>query len=70
MNKEQELIARIRGGDHDAFRILVPPLMSSAYKSAYLILRSKDYAEDALQNALEGAYVSLGAIPEHKNLPD
>lgn len=59
MNKEQELIARIRGGDHEAFRILVTPLLSSAYKSAYLILRSKEHAEDALQNALEGAYVSI-----------
>jgi RNA polymerase sigma-70 factor, ECF subfamily len=59
MNKEQELIAGIRAGDHEAFRILVTPLLSSAYRSAYLILRSKEHAEDALQNALEGAYVSI-----------
>lgn len=59
MNKEQELIARIRGGDHEAFGILVTPLLSAAYKSASLILRSKEHAEDALQNALEGAYVSI-----------
>lgn len=59
MNKEQELIDRIRGGDHEAFSILVTPLLSSAFKSAYLILRSKEHAEDALQIALEGAYVSI-----------
>jgi RNA polymerase sigma-70 factor, ECF subfamily len=59
MNKEQELIAGIRAGDHEAFRNLVTPLLSSAYRSAYLILRSKEHAEDALQNALEGAYVSI-----------
>ncbi|WP_226675106.1 RNA polymerase sigma factor [Mesobacillus jeotgali] len=59
MNKEQELIGRIRGGDHEAFSILVTPLLSSAYKSAYIILRSKEHAEDALQIALEGAYVSI-----------
>lgn len=59
MNKEQELIGRIRVGDHEAFSILVTPLLSSAYKSAYIILRSKEHAEDALQIALEGAYVSI-----------
>jgi len=59
MNKEKELIGRIRGGDHEAFGILVKPLLSSAYKTAYIILRSKEHAEDALQIALEGAYVSI-----------
>ncbi|NKE03912.1 MULTISPECIES: RNA polymerase sigma factor [Mesobacillus] len=59
MNGEQVLINRIRGGDHEAFSILVKPLLSSAYKSAYIILRSKEHAEDALQTALEGAYVSI-----------
>lgn len=59
MNKEKDLIVRIRGGDHEAFGILVKPLLSSAYKTAYLILRSKEHAEDALQIALEGAYVSI-----------
>ncbi|MCM3572397.1 MULTISPECIES: RNA polymerase sigma factor [Mesobacillus] len=59
MNKEQELIVRIRGGDHEAFSILVKPLLSSAYKTAYIILRSKEHTEDALQIALEGAYVSI-----------
>jgi RNA polymerase sigma-70 factor, ECF subfamily len=59
MNKEQELIGRISAGDHEAFSLLVTPLLSSAYKSAYLILRSKEHAEDALQIALEGAYVSI-----------
>lgn len=59
MNKEKELIVRIRGGDQEAFSILVKPLLSSAYKTAYLILRSKEHAEDALQIALEGAYVSI-----------
>jgi RNA polymerase sigma-70 factor, ECF subfamily len=59
LNKEQVLIDRIRRGDHEAFSILVKPILSSAYKSAYIILRSKEHAEDALQIALEGAYVSI-----------
>ncbi|WP_369901397.1 RNA polymerase sigma factor [Bacillus manliponensis] len=57
--KEQELLQRIRGGDKEAFRLLVKELLPAAYKTAYLILKSKEYAEDALQNALEGAYISI-----------
>ncbi|CAM4411822.1 hypothetical protein BAMA_18530 [Bacillus manliponensis] len=57
--KEQELLQRIRGGDKEAFRLLVKELLPAAYKTAYLILKTKEYAEDALQNALEGAYISI-----------
>ncbi|SFC52135.1 RNA polymerase sigma factor [Peribacillus sp. B-H-3] len=59
MKKEQELVERIRRGDKEAFSLLVKDLLPSAYKTAYLILRSKEHAEDALQNALEGAYISI-----------
>ncbi|MCH1626901.1 RNA polymerase sigma factor [Ferdinandcohnia quinoae] len=59
MKKEQELIQRIREGDHEAFSLLVKDLLPTAYKTAFLILKSKEYAEDALQNALEGAYISI-----------
>ncbi|WP_409303903.1 RNA polymerase sigma factor [Peribacillus sp. SCS-155] len=59
MQTEKELIRRIRSGDKDAFALLVKDLLPSAYKTAYLILRSKEHAEDALQIALEGAYISI-----------
>jgi RNA polymerase sigma-70 factor (ECF subfamily) len=59
LKKEDELIKRIREGDKDAFGHLVKDLLSSAYQTAFLILRSKEHAEDALQNALEGAYISI-----------
>lgn len=59
MKKEDELIKRIRKGDKDAFGHLVKDLLPSAYQTAFLILRSKEHAEDALQNALEGAYISI-----------
>lgn len=57
--KDQELIKRIRSGDKEAFGLLVTDLLPAAYKTAYLILRSKEHAEDAIQNALEGAYISI-----------
>ncbi|WP_180954321.1 RNA polymerase sigma factor [Bacillus sp. M6-12] len=59
MKKEQELLNRIRKGDNEAFSLLVKDLLPSAYRTAFLILKSKEYAEDAMQNALEGAYVSI-----------
>ncbi|MCM3767637.1 RNA polymerase sigma factor [Neobacillus niacini] len=59
MNNEQELMQKIREGDKEAFGLLVRNLLPSAYKTAFLILKSKEHAEDALQNALEGAYISI-----------
>ncbi|PLS14709.1 hypothetical protein CVD28_26405 [Bacillus sp. M6-12] len=59
LKKEQELLNRIRKGDNEAFSLLVKDLLPSAYRTAFLILKSKEYAEDAMQNALEGAYVSI-----------
>jgi RNA polymerase sigma-70 factor (ECF subfamily) len=59
LKHEQELIQRIREGDKEAFGFLVKDLLPASYKTAYLILRSKEFAEDALQNALEGAYISI-----------
>lgn len=59
MKKEQVLIDKIRKGDREAFSLLVKPLLPSAYKTAFLILKSKEHAEDAIQIALEGAYISI-----------
>jgi RNA polymerase sigma-70 factor, ECF subfamily len=59
MNQDQELIHKIRSGDKEAFGLLVKNLLPTALKTAYLILKSKEHAEDALQNALEGAYISI-----------
>jgi RNA polymerase sigma-70 factor, ECF subfamily len=59
MNKEQELIKKIRSGDKESFGLLVKNLLPTAFKTSFLILKSKEHAEDALQNALEGAYISI-----------
>ncbi|WP_423410422.1 RNA polymerase sigma factor [Heyndrickxia sp. MSNUG] len=59
MSEEQKLLNQIRAGDGDAFSRLVEHLLSSAYKTAYLILGSRDLAEDAVQIALEDCYLSI-----------
>lgn len=59
MNKDLELIGKIRCGDKESFGLLVKSLLPTAFKTSFLILKSKEHAEDALQNALEGAYISI-----------
>ncbi|CAM3817449.1 RNA polymerase sigma factor [Mesobacillus thioparans] len=59
MNEEQKLLNQIRAGDGDAFSHLVENLLSSAYRTAYLILGSRELAEDAVQIALEDCYLSI-----------
>ncbi|PLR98411.1 RNA polymerase sigma factor [Bacillus sp. T33-2] len=65
MSIEKELINRCREGDGGAFSELVEPYLNSAYRTAFVILKSKEHAEDALQNALINAYT---AIMEHKEI--
>jgi RNA polymerase sigma-70 factor, ECF subfamily len=59
MNKDEDLIKKIRSGDKDAFGVLVKNLLPTGFKTSFFILKSKEHAEDALQNALEGAYISI-----------
>ncbi|WP_226674977.1 RNA polymerase sigma factor [Mesobacillus jeotgali] len=59
MSEEKKLINQIRAGNGEAFSQLVESLLSSAYRTAYLILGSRDLAEDAVQIALEDCYLSI-----------
>ena len=59
MSEEQKLINQIRAGNGEAFSSLVESLLSSAYRTAYLILGSRELAEDAVQIALEDCYISI-----------
>lgn len=59
MSEEQKLLNQIRAGNGDAFSHLVESLLSSAYRTAYLILGSRELAEDAVQIALEDCYLSI-----------
>ncbi|WP_176167332.1 RNA polymerase sigma factor [Mesobacillus jeotgali] len=67
MSEEQKLLNKIRAGDGDAFSSLVGSLLSSAYRTAYLILNSRELAEDAVQIALEDCYLSIMRGVEIRN---
>lgn len=59
---EQELLSRARGGDADAQDVLFGRHRSRLYRLALRLLRSKEDAEDAVQDALLSAYRNLEAF--------
>ncbi|WP_409305028.1 RNA polymerase sigma factor [Peribacillus sp. SCS-155] len=67
MKNDSNLMNRIRLGDEIAFSQLVEEFLASAYKTAYLVLRSKEMAEDAVQTALEDCYISIMRNKEIRN---
>lgn len=59
MRSEASLIQQAQLGNADAFDRLVQPLLSRAYRTAYLITHDPGLASDALQEALIRAFRSL-----------
>lgn len=57
-----QVVQRARGGDPNALAELFLPHRMRLYRSALSILRNKEDAEDALQDALLSAYVNLGSF--------
>jgi RNA polymerase sigma-70 factor, ECF subfamily len=57
--KEAALIARVLGGDHEAFYHLIRPHERALYVSAWTILRNEADAEDAAQDAVLKAFLNL-----------
>lgn len=56
---DRSVVERARGGDREAFAVLVGQVSDSLYAVAYRILRESNAAEDALQNALVSAWQEL-----------
>jgi RNA polymerase sigma-70 factor, ECF subfamily len=57
--EEWQLIQRARAGDGEALSILFTQNRTGLYRAAYSLLRNKEDAEDALQDALLRAYLHL-----------
>ena len=57
-----ELVEQARGGDHDAFSVLVRAATPRLYGAAKLILRDPDRAQDAVQEALVLAWRHVRAL--------
>jgi len=59
---QQELVARARKGDHDAFAALAGVTIGRLYAAARLILRDPDRAEDAVQETLVRCWRDLPTL--------
>jgi RNA polymerase sigma-70 factor (TIGR02960 family) len=65
---EQELLARARGGDGQAFAKLVTPFRRELHVHCYRMLGSAQDAEDALQETLLAAWQGLGGFEERASV--
>lgn len=58
----RELVERARDGDHDAFARLIAALTDRLHATAYLIMRDRPSAEDAVQEAWIKAWRDLRGL--------
>lgn len=56
---QEVLMKRIRNGEDEAFAQLVVPLIEKGYRTSFSILRSKELAEEVVQNALIEVYRNI-----------
>ena len=61
---QRALVERARGGDHDAFAVLVRASAARLDAAARLILRDRELASDAVQEAYIRAWRSLPGLRE------
>lgn len=61
---QRDLAIRAREGDHDAFNALAATSLGRLYAVACLILRDRDRAEDATQEALVQAWRDIRGLRE------
>ena len=59
---QRDLVERARRGDHDAFATLAGAAISRLDSAAWLILRDREQASDAVQNALVRAWRDLPTL--------
>ena len=62
--EQAELVQRIRNGEDSAFAELMNPLIEKSYRTSYSIVKSKEQAEEVIQNAMIEAYRNIMAGKE------
>jgi RNA polymerase sigma factor (sigma-70 family) len=58
----QDLVARARDGDQEAFSRLTGPALDGHFRTARLILRDDELADDAVQEAMLSAWLHIRAV--------
>jgi RNA polymerase sigma-70 factor (ECF subfamily) len=58
-NDDSKLLERVRGGERDAYRVLVERYQKRVYNLAYSLLKNREDAADIAQDAFVKAYRSL-----------
>jgi RNA polymerase sigma-70 factor (ECF subfamily) len=61
---QRDLVLRAKTGDHEAFTALAAAAIAELYRTARLILRDDDRANDAVQEALMTAWLDIRALRE------
>src|SRR5215471_1837374 len=67
MSEDAAAVARARGGDEDAFRLLVERHSRSIYRLAYRMTGRQEDAEDVVQETFIRAYRQLGRFEARSN---
>jgi len=67
MSEDAAAVAKARGGDQDAFRLLVERHSRSIYRLAYRMTGRPEDAEDVVQETLVRAYRQLGRFEARSN---
>src|SRR6478609_9865775 len=64
---DAQVVAKARGGDQDAFRVLVERHSRSIYRLAYRMTGKPEDAEDVVQETFVRAYRQLGRFEARSN---
>src|SRR6478672_9444161 len=64
---DAQVVAKARGGDQDAFRVLVERHSRSIYRLAYRMTGKPEDAEDVIQETMVRAYRQLGRFEARSN---
>jgi RNA polymerase sigma-70 factor (ECF subfamily) len=65
---EEALVRRCQAGDREAFRMLVEQHKQILFGTAYLMMRDRGLAEDALQEAVVKIWQCLPSLRRHSSL--
>src|SRR5688500_7057779 len=68
MNSTEELVARVRHGDEEAFRLIFDRYSRPLISFIYDMVGSRELAEDLTQETFVRAYKSLGGLRDESKL--